>query len=112
MHYSTISGVSDNEKVGAFSAFAEFFMLQYPRYQKIGLFIERKENGMAETRKLYYEKRRLFTVLCYCAGLRAHGRQFCRNAGRHGILPEGGGQPADRGALGGARVLDVHERTV
>ena len=25
------------------------------------------------------------------------------------VYPEGGGQPADRGALGGARVLDVHE---
>lgn len=26
------------------------------------------------------------------------------------FYPEGGGQPADRGALGGARVLDAHER--
>ena len=29
---------------------------------------------------------------------------------RTAFYPEGGGQPADTGALGGARVLDVHER--
>lgn len=29
---------------------------------------------------------------------------------RTGFYPEGGGQPADTGSLGGVRVLDVHER--
>ena len=30
--------------------------------------------------------------------------------GPHRLLPGGGGQPADQGTLGGADVLDVHEK--
>ena len=65
---------------------------------------------MEATRKLYYEDvmRRSF-----CATVLA-----CEQAGpafRVALdatifYPEGGGQPADHGALGGARVVDVHEQ--
>ncbi len=65
---------------------------------------------MPNTRKLYYED-----VFCmqFCATVlacRPAGGYFAVTLDATAFYPEGGGQPADHGALGGARVLDVHER--
>ena len=103
MHYSTISGVSDNEKLALFLVLLLNFYVTISPISKIGLFIERKENGMAETRKLYYENG---ACLQFCATVLS----CVPTDGNFAFYPEGGGQPADRGALGGARVLDVHEK--
>lgn len=62
------------------------------------------------TKKLYYED-----VFCtqFCARVLdcvPEGANFAVTLDATAFYPEGGGQPADRGALGGARVLDVHEK--
>ena len=110
MHYSTISGVSDNEKLELFLVLLLNFYVTISPISKIGLFIERKENGMAETRKLYYENG---ACLQFCATVLScvpTDGNFAVTLDATAFYPEGGGQPADRGALGGARVLDVHEK--
>ncbi len=63
------------------------------------------------TEKLYYQDSHLF-------GFRAKVLSCAEAKGRWEIIldrtaffPEGGGQPADIGTIGGVRVLDVHERT-
>lgn len=65
---------------------------------------------MPNTRKLYYED-----VFCtqFCATVLScmpKDEYFAVTLDATAFYPEGGGQPADRGALGGARVLDVHEK--
>lgn len=65
---------------------------------------------MTLTRKLYYED-----VFCtqFCATVLScepSGANFAVTLDATAFYPEGGGQPADRGALGGAYVLDVHEK--
>lgn len=65
---------------------------------------------MAETRKLYYENG---ACLQFCATVLScvpTDGNFAVTLDATAFYPEGGGQPADRGALGGARVLDVHEK--
>ncbi len=67
---------------------------------------------MAETRKLYYENG---ACLQFCATVLScvpTDGNFAVTLDDTAFYPEGGGQPADRGALGGARVLDVHEKAV
>ena len=62
------------------------------------------------TEKLYYLDSHLFafeaTVLAAHKGKRGWEIVLDRTA----FFPEGGGQPADTGTIGRARVLDVHER--
>lgn len=63
-----------------------------------------------ETEKLYYSDPfcREFTArVLTCAEEKGH---FLVTLDRTAFYPEGGGQAADRGDLGGAAVLDVHER--
>ncbi|MEI3014950.1 MAG: hypothetical protein V8T36_09710 [Ruthenibacterium lactatiformans] len=65
---------------------------------------------MAETRKLYYENG---ACLQFCATVLScvpTDGNFAVTLDATAFYPEGGGQPASRGALGGARVLDVHEK--
>lgn len=65
---------------------------------------------MPRTKKLY-EKDAYRTEFCaqvLACSPRADGR-FGVVLDATAFYPEGGGQPADQGALGGARVLDVHE---
>ena len=65
---------------------------------------------MQKTRKLYDEN-------AYCEEFCAHvlactpeNGKFLAMLDQTAFYPEGGGQPADHGALGGARVLDVQEK--
>ena len=62
------------------------------------------------TVKLYYENTFLqdFTAVVESCGAVKDG--FAVVLDRTAFYPEGGGQPADHGALGDARVLDVHEK--
>jgi alanyl-tRNA synthetase len=49
----------------------------------------------------------------FAAGVQAcgpKGENYAVYLDRTAFYPEGGGQPADRGTLGGANVLDVHEK--
>ena len=63
-----------------------------------------------ETKKLYYENayQKEFTARVLSCEETAGGFAVVPDA--TAFYPEGGGQGADRGTLGGVRVLDVHER--
>ena len=64
---------------------------------------------MKPTRKLYYEdvtRRSFCAVVLACE---ACGSAFRAALDATAFYPEGGGQPSDQGALGLARVTDVHE---
>ena len=63
-----------------------------------------------ETVKLYYEDAFLKRFTGRVETCREHKGQYLVVLDRTAFYPEGGGQPADHGTLGPARVLDVHER--
>lgn len=65
---------------------------------------------MPNTRKLYYEDAFCMQFCAKVLSCVPKNGQFIATLDATAFYPEGGGQPADRGALGGARVLDVHER--
>ena len=62
-------------------------------------------------RKLYYESPyiRQFEAKVLSCGEGKKGWEVILD--QTAFFPEGGGQPADTGTLGDARVLDVHEKT-
>ena len=63
-----------------------------------------------QTRKLYYEDphMRSFSAEVLCCEQTGKGYSVILDA--TAFYPEGGGQAADTGVLGGVRVLDVHEK--
>ena len=63
-----------------------------------------------ETKKLYYSDPMLREFTARVLSCEAAKGGFAVVLDATAFYPEGGGQPADRGALGGVRVLDVHER--
>ena len=62
------------------------------------------------TEKLYDSDSHLFTFRARVTGCAEGEGGFLVTLDRTAFFPEGGGQPADTGALGEARVLDVQER--
>ena len=62
------------------------------------------------TEKLYYIASHLFTFEAVVLDCREAGERFAVELDRTAFFPEGGGQLADTGSLGPARVLDVQER--
>jgi len=62
------------------------------------------------TEKLYYQDSHLFTFDAAVLDCRAEKTGYSVALDRTAFFPEGGGQLADTGILGGVRVLDVHER--
>ena len=63
-----------------------------------------------ETVKLYYENAYTQDFTAVVQSCEAVKNGFAVTLDRTAFYPEGGGQPADRGTLGEARVLDVHEK--
>ena len=63
-----------------------------------------------ETVKLYYEDAYLRKFDASVLSCEAAKGGWAVVLDRTAFYPEGGGQPADHGTLGGARVLDVHEK--
>ena len=63
-----------------------------------------------DTVKLYYESAYTQDFTAVVASCEAVKNGFAVTLDRTAFYPEGGGQPADHGTLGGARVLDVHEK--
>ena len=63
-----------------------------------------------ETEKLYYQDPFLKTFTAVAQTCEAAGDGWRVTLDRTAFYPEGGGQPADHGVLGGARVTDVHEK--
>ena len=62
------------------------------------------------TEKLYYLDSHLFEFEATVLAAREEKRGWEIVLDRTAFFPEGGGQPADTGTIGRARVLDVHER--
>ena len=62
------------------------------------------------TEKLYYQDSHLFTFEAAVLDCRKEKKGYSVALDRTAFFPEGGGQLADTGVLGGVRVLDVHER--
>ena len=62
------------------------------------------------TEKLYYQDSHLFSFDAVVLDCREEKAGYSVVLDRTAFFPEGGGQLADTGTLGGARVLDVHER--
>ena len=63
-----------------------------------------------DTVKLYYENAYTQDFTAVVASCEAVKNGFAVTLDRTAFYPEGGGQPADHGTLGEARVLDVHEK--
>ena len=63
-----------------------------------------------ETVKLYYENAFLREFDGVVVDCRPQGKKWLVQLDRTAFYPEGGGQPADHGILGGAKVTDVQER--
>ena len=60
---------------------------------------------MAETRKLYYEEPRAFATEAKILELRDSGANTDIILDRTVCYPEGGGQPCDRGTIGGSSII-------
>ena len=65
-----------------------------------------------ETEKLYYADPFLQEFTATVLSCEAAKGGFAVTLDRTAFYPEGGGQPADHGTLGGAHVTDVHEKGV
>ena len=63
-----------------------------------------------DTVKLYYENAYTQEFTAVVESCEAVKNGFAVTLDRTAFYPEGGGQPADHGTLGEARVLDVHEK--
>ena len=63
-----------------------------------------------DTVKLYYDNAYTQDFTAVVESCEAVKNGFAVTLGRTAFYPEGGGQPADHGTLGEARVLDVHEK--
>ena len=63
-----------------------------------------------DTVKLYYENAYMQDFTAVVQSCEAVKNGFAVTLDRTAFYPEGGGQPADHGTLGEARVLDVHEK--
>lgn len=63
-----------------------------------------------DTAKLYYENAYTQDFTAVVQSCEAVKNGFAVTLDRTAFYPEGGGQPADHGTLGEARVLDVHEK--
>ena len=63
-----------------------------------------------DTIKLYYENAYTQDFTAVVQSCEAVKNGFAVTLDRTAFYPEGGGQPADHGTLGEARVLDVHEK--
>ena len=61
-----------------------------------------------ETEKLYYADAFLTEFDATVLECEPHKGAYLVTLNRTAFYPEGGGQPADTGILGGANVLDVH----
>ena len=62
------------------------------------------------TEKLYYEDAYAVTFKGKVLSCEPQGKKWTVELDRTLFYPEGGGQPADIGVLGGVKVLDVHEK--
>ena len=62
------------------------------------------------TEKLYYLDSHLFTFEAVVLHCEESGKRWAVELDQTAFFPEGGGQPADTGSLGPARVLDVQEK--
>ena len=62
------------------------------------------------TERLYYEDSHLFDFTAAVLRCERDGEIWKTVLDRTAFFPEGGGQPGDRGTLGGVRVADTHEK--
>lgn len=65
---------------------------------------------MTQTEALYYTQPPVGEFTARVLSCEKAGEAWAVTLDQTAFYPEGGGQPADRGSLGGADVLDVHEK--
>ena len=107
--YIEESSILKRKKLIAYVDISEAEIKQGDNVTYILLFDKRSKRPIIKI-NMYYENAFLREFDGVVVNCRPQGKKWLVQLDRTAFYPEGGGQPADHGILGGAKVTDVHER--